>query len=133
MKFRRHVSLYAVVVCLSVFPCAFLVISQPAFAQQPQQTQQQTPPPAQQPPPQKKQGANPFEAIPQAEEAKPVVQSAKPLPAVVAGQPAPATAVEDVIEAIEFRGARRVPQDTLKAMIFTKMGDKCGCDTCRPT
>ena len=129
MKFRRHVSLYAVVVCLSVFPCAFLVISQPAFAQQPQQTQQQTPPPAQQPPPQKKQGANPFEAIPQAEEAKPVVQSAKPLPAAVAGQPTPATAVEDVIEAIEFRGARRVPQDTLKAMIFTKKGDKFDPET----
>ena len=28
-----------------------------------------------------------------------------------------------VIEAIEFRGARRVPQDTLKAMIFSKKGD----------
>jgi outer membrane protein insertion porin family len=29
-----------------------------------------------------------------------------------------------VIEAIEFRGARRVPQDTLKAMIFSKKGDR---------
>ncbi len=30
----------------------------------------------------------------------------------------------DFVEAIEFRGARRVPQDTLRAMIFTKKGDK---------
>ena len=28
-----------------------------------------------------------------------------------------------VIEAIEFRGARRVPQDTLKALIYSKHGD----------
>ena len=32
--------------------------------------------------------------------------------------------MEDVIESIEFRGARRVPQDTLRALIFTKKGDK---------
>src|SRR2546421_9278866 len=38
------------------------------------------------------------------------------------GEPAPV--FEDVIEAIEFRGVRRVPQDTLRAMIFTKKGDK---------
>ncbi len=31
---------------------------------------------------------------------------------------------EDVIEAIEFRGVRRVPQDTLRALIYTKRGDK---------
>jgi outer membrane protein insertion porin family len=29
-----------------------------------------------------------------------------------------------VIEEIQFRGARRVPQDTLRALIFTKKGDK---------
>jgi outer membrane protein insertion porin family len=129
MMFRRHVSLYAVEVCLSVFTCAFLVTSPSAFAQQPQQTQQQQPPPPAQPPPQKKQAPNPFEAIPQAEEAKPAVPPTT-APAPVAGQPAPAvTAVEDVVEAIEFRGARRVPQDTLKAMIFTKKGDKFDTDS----
>src|SRR5260370_11983048 len=31
---------------------------------------------------------------------------------------------EDVIESIEFRGARRVPQDTLRALIVTRPGDK---------
>ena len=30
---------------------------------------------------------------------------------------------ENIIEAIEFRGARRVRQDTLQALIFTKKGD----------
>jgi outer membrane protein insertion porin family len=34
-----------------------------------------------------------------------------------------------VIEAIEFRGVRRVPQDTLRAMIFTKRGDNYDDDT----
>lgn len=38
---------------------------------------------------------------------------------------APAKPVEatDVIDSVEFRGSRRVPQDTLRAMIFTKRGD----------
>src|SRR5260370_21966891 len=31
---------------------------------------------------------------------------------------------EDVIESIEFRGARRVPQDSLRALIITRPGDK---------
>ena len=48
---------------------------------------------------------NPFEAVTEAAApAKPVVDT-------------------DVIESVEFRGSRRVPQDTLRAMIFTKRGD----------
>jgi outer membrane protein insertion porin family len=87
-------------------------------------------PPATQPP-----KNNPFETIPDAPE------PAKPAPAPPAGQPpAPAgqppapqpakpavetpQAFEDVVESIEFRGVRRVPQDTLRALIFTKRGDK---------
>jgi len=34
-----------------------------------------------------------------------------------------ATPPENVIEEVQFRGARRVPQDTLRALIFTKKGD----------
>ena len=30
----------------------------------------------------------------------------------------------DTIEAIEFRGSRRVPQDTLRALIYSKVGDR---------
>ena len=88
------------------------------------------------PPPQKKQ--NPFESVPQAEPVKP-----EPPPAAKPGQPqigkptlenpqpldAPKAPAEDVIESIEFRGARRVPQDTLKALIFTKKGDKYEAET----
>jgi outer membrane protein insertion porin family len=37
----------------------------------------------------------------------------------------------DVIEAIEFRNTRRVPQDTLRAMIFSRKGDVYNEDTLR--
>jgi outer membrane protein insertion porin family len=57
----------------------------------------------------------PFETVsPVKEEAKP--GEAKP--------EAPVQDFSDVVEYIEFRGARRVPQDTLRALIFTKKGDR---------
>jgi outer membrane protein insertion porin family len=85
-------------------------------------------PPA--PPPAKKQ-QSPFEAVPVAPAApkpEPEPQPQPPKPAFEAPKPAaeeakPA-AVQDIIESIEFRGARRVPQDTLRALIFTKKGDR---------
>src|SRR5580698_5337540 len=90
--------------------------------------QQQTPPtqppatgqPPAQPPQQKK--ANPFETVPQAPEtpAKP----AAPTPATPEVQVNADRPPSDTIELIEFRGARRVPQDTLRAMIISKRGDK---------
>jgi len=93
---------------------------------------------AQQAPP----AQNPFEpARPPAQPEKPQAQPAKPEPAkqqpspfeapVVAPPPEAPPAAEDVIEAIEFRGARRVPQDTLRAMIFSKRGDKIDQDALR--
>ncbi len=48
---------------------------------------------------------NPFETIP---------------PAAQAQQPAVGS---NVIEGIEFRGARRIPQDTLRLIIFSRAGD----------
>ncbi|MEI9812720.1 MAG: outer membrane protein assembly factor BamA [Acidobacteriota bacterium] len=61
---------------------------------------------AQQPPaPAPPKPANPFESV--TESAAP----AKPL------------ATTDIVDAIEFRGARRMSQDTLRAVIFTKKGD----------
>jgi outer membrane protein insertion porin family len=92
-----------------------------ASAQNQQQPQQQQPP---KPP-------NPFETVPQSpqEAPKPVqpVQPAPPPPAA-AQQPIRATRPgqppENIVEAIEFRGARRVRQDTLQALIFTKKGDR---------
>src|SRR5665213_15051 len=85
----------------------------PASGQPPQQGPPQTPP--------QQKKANPFETVPQA------VEPAAPKPE------APKLGIEtqgtsdrppsDTVEAIEFRGARRVPQDTLRAMIITKKGD----------
>src|SRR6266446_6899592 len=108
---------------------AMLLCSSAVFAQQ-------TPPAAQppKPPPAKN---NPFETIP--ESAPPAPQAPKPVPGAAqppapqAPKPAaePEPVFDDVIEAIELRGVRRVPQDTLRAMIFTKRGDKYDEDTIR--
>ena len=89
-----------------------------------QQTPAQQPPPNQteQKPAQPQNSQNPFEQVP--------VEKEQPAPAPTRGaQPPPAPAAEtgntpDIIEAIEFRGARRVPQETLRALIFSKPGDK---------
>jgi outer membrane protein insertion porin family len=69
---------------------------------------------------------SPFENVP---EASPIPRAQQPKPA---GKPqlevlkpgAPRSAPSgDVIVSIEFRGARRVPQETLRALISTKKGD----------
>ena len=86
-----------------------------------------------QPPPAKK-SSSPFERVPGTEAPPP---PAAPAPQQAPGAkpgfetPKPATpeearpaAVERVVEAIEFRGNRRVLQDTLRALVFTKKGDK---------
>src|SRR5438105_613208 len=93
------------------------------FAQQ-TPPQQQPPKPAtpQQPPqpaPQQKKKANPFETVPQSTEPKP--ETPKPTTPEIQ---TPERPIDDTIELIEFRGARRVPQDTLRNMIVTKKGDK---------
>lgn len=82
----------------------------------------QAPQPA---PPSKK--PSPFESIPQAAEPPKPATPQAPQPKLEAPKeaaPAPAPAPGDFVEAIEIRGARRIPQDTLRAMIFTKKGDK---------
>lgn len=126
MMFRRLGRLKALSACLLCFSTLFLTGS--VLAQQPAP---QPPPAEKQQPEPKKQ--SPFETVPTApkpeapaQEAPPVPPGAKPpfeapKPATEAPKGAPA---QDVIEAIEFRGSRRVPQDTLKALIFTKRGDK---------
>jgi len=77
---------------------------------------------AQQTPPQEKKPQNPFESVPeQPKQEQPPAQK-PPFEAPPAAEAPKATAGQ-VISAIEFRGARRVPQDTLRALIFTKKGD----------
>src|SRR6188768_657905 len=94
------------------------------FSQQPPVT-----PPK--PAPTKPATQNPFETVPQATEpAKPETAPAKPgapqleSPKPAAETPTPTGKVDDVVELVEFRGARRVPQDTLRSMIQTRKGDR---------
>ena len=55
-------------------------------------------------------------------------QPVQPTPPPAAQEPSrvtrPGQPPDNIIEAIEFRGARRVRQDTLQALIFTKKGDR---------
>jgi outer membrane protein insertion porin family len=125
MSFSRRVRLTSMLVCLltPVVPAWAQAPSpeksKPADQTQPTQDQQQKP----QPP----KPANPFENVPEtAPSPAPQQPPAQPgKPALEAPKPAPQTAVPEgnTIEAIEFRGARRVPQDTLRAMIGTRKGD----------
>ena len=124
MKFSRLGGLSQILVCL--FVCSALKSPGRISAfQEPQ--------PAAPAKPQEKKQQSPFEAVPVAPaEPKPEPPKPKPVPGQkpVFEQPTPAAeapkpaAVENIIEAIEFRGARRVPQDTLRAQIFTKKGDR---------
>ncbi len=97
----------------------------PARQQPAQPAQQQPAPPAQQP-------NNPFENVapagpPQAQPQNPQAPAPPQFEApktVAPGEPAAGPAVPpDVIEGITFRGSRRVPQDTLRALIRTRAGD----------
>jgi outer membrane protein insertion porin family len=90
--------------------------------QQKQPAQQQQPAPAQE----KKQPQNPFENVPetQQEQPQPKQPPAQKAPFEAPKTPeAPKAPAGQVIEGIEFRGARRVPQDVLRSLIFTKKGD----------
>ena len=75
--------------------------------------QQQTPPEQQQQKP-----ASPFEQVP---EAPPDQQAPSPFEDVTKEE-AP-TRAGDFIEEVDFRGARRIPRDSLMARIFSKPGD----------
>jgi outer membrane protein insertion porin family len=84
------------------------------------------------PPPAEPKKPGPFEPVPGAKEepAKPAADAAKPPEpgAPAAGAAAGTVVVPDIVEAIEFRGARRVPQDTLRALILTRKGDRYDAD-----
>ena len=126
MRFCRLLCLNPIVICLlAILPALF--IAPLAFGAQAT--------PAPQTPAPKPPAGNPFETVPQSQEVKPdapkPVEGAKPQlenPKLATPEAAP-TEVQDIIEAIEFRGSRRVPQDTLRAMILSKKGDKIDEDT----
>ncbi len=129
MTLLRPMRLNGVFVCLYGVMAGFIA-SAPARAQNPPNPPA-NPPAAQQQAPNPN---NPFETVPQAPAApaqqppaQPQFEAPAPAPQ---GQPQPALAA-NVIEGIEFRGARRVPQDTLRALIFSKSGDIYNEDTLR--
>ena len=99
---------------------AFLLFTLPLLAQQAGQ------PPAQpanpQPPQQKK--ANPFEAVPESTEPPPP-QAVKPEPPKPGAGVSPDQPPQDIVETGGIPGRPpRSGQDTLRALIFTKTGDK---------
>jgi outer membrane protein insertion porin family len=103
---------------------ACLLCSLPLLAQQPAPPATQPAPPQQ--PAQQPRQNNPFETVPQSPQEPNQQQPPKletPNPAIEQIRPGE-NPPENVIDSIEFRGARRVPQDTLRALIFTKKGDK---------
>jgi outer membrane protein insertion porin family len=116
MMFLRLGRLPAPVLC-STIVLVGIGVPYAAAQQQQQQNQQQQ---QQQPP----KPPNPFETVPTAP-AEPGRPAPPPPPA--ATQPSrvtrPGQPPENIIEEIQFRGARRVRQDTLQALIFSKKGD----------
>uniref|UniRef100_Q01SH6 Outer membrane protein assembly factor BamA n=1 Tax=Solibacter usitatus (strain Ellin6076) TaxID=234267 RepID=Q01SH6_SOLUE len=136
MKFLRRLRLVVVPACVCM-----MSVSPSMVAQQPQPPAQQQPPtPPQQPPatPPAQQKANPFETIPTAPAAtQPTAPPAQPPAGQRPQLEAPKQVTEtanlngQVIEAFEFRGAKRVPQDTLKALIISKPGDLYNEETLR--
>lgn len=112
--------------CVSgVYPFAAGAQTPPSQGQ-PSQRQPPQSQPAQQAPPKPQQPANPFETVPQ--DQQPPAQPAQPRPptqfeAPKAAPAAPQPVTGDAIKEIDFRGARRIPTDTLKAMIMSKVGD----------
>lgn len=73
---------------------------------------------------------SPFERVPEAV-ARPEPEGPKAAQIEPSREEAAVQPLENIIEAIEFRGARRVPQDTLRAMIFTRKGDQYEEETLR--
>ena len=105
--------------------------AQPQAAQQtpPQDTKPTTNPaqqqPKQQPAPKPQQPPqNPFENVPETPQNQPKNPPTNPVTPPNGIQEAkPVVIAENMIEEVQFRGQKKVPQDTLRALIFTKKGD----------
>lgn len=91
-----------------------------------QSSSQQQQPPAQQPPQQQPPAPkppNPFENVPTAPEKPAPGQPNAPQAPGGVQEAKPATIGENIIESVDFRGQRKVPQDTLRALVYAKKGD----------
>ena len=125
MRFLRPVWLAAAAVMFCVIGGFPLPAQTPAPQEPPKQN-----PPAPQTPPQR----NPFESVPatpQTQQPQPTAPTApSPLQTPKAAPTLP-QATGQLITAIEFRGSRRVPADSLRATIMTKVGDFYNEETLR--
>jgi len=154
MKFFRRVRRAVGVACLCASCIVPVLAQQQTPPQQPQSQPQQTPPqnppqparpqqtppqtPTQptQPPQTPPARTNPFENVPR-EEQPPTTPPGTPQvqrPQMEAPKQAETPAVQagtGVIETVEFRGTKRVPQDSLKVLILTKTGDVYNEETLR--
>ena len=86
---------------------------QPATQPAPQQK-----PPSNPPQPQNPGQQNPFENVPEAPQ-----KPAQPQNPNAVQEAKPAAVGANIIEGVDFRGQHKVPQDTLRALIYTKKGD----------
>jgi len=129
MRFLRHVRAGVAAACFCM-PLMWATQQQPPQQQQPptnppvQPPRQQPPPttPPAQPPTRPPTPTNPFESVTPAQQNQ-QQQTAPKLEAPAAVPVLPQSLTGQVIAGVEFRGARRVPQDTLRALIYTKKGD----------
>jgi outer membrane protein insertion porin family len=127
MRLLRLVRAGVVSVCLCASCIAPLGAQTPAQQQAPPST-----PPAQ--PPQQTPPATPPKPVNQQGGFENVTAPPNPTQQLETPKPAiqnPQDLNGKVIAGIEFRGARRVPQDTLKAQIYTKVGDIYNEETLR--
>jgi outer membrane protein insertion porin family len=138
MRFLRPVWLAAVAAAFCAIGSLPLCAQTPPQQAPPQTppagTPQQTPPPKQTPPPgQAPPARNPFESVPATPQTEQPQQVPPPTQQLELPKAAPTLpqATGQVITAIEFRGARRVPADSLKATIMTKVGDFYNEETLR--
>lgn len=143
MKLGRRIRLMIVAASLCApfvapLPAQQQPPAQPAPAQAPAQSQPAAP--AETPP---KQEQNPFQNVPQATPqppAPPAPAQPAPAPPAAPGQPPLQTVPQgpetvkpsgEIVESVGFRGVRRVPQDMLKALMYTKPGDVYNENTLR--
>ncbi len=136
MNVLRPMRLTSVFVCLCGLAAIAAAQAQNPATQTPPVQTPAAPPPGQQAP--APQNNNPFETVPQApNNSQPPQQPAEApqqpqfeTPKAPEAAQGPAVG-SNIVESIQFRGARRVPQDTLRAMIFSKVGDVYNEDTLR--
>ncbi len=96
-------------------------VQQTGLGQQPQTPTPLQMPPTQRPPtqtPPTQRPTNPFENVPVAPE-----KPAQPTAPSTTQEAQPTALGPNIIEEVQFRGQHKVPQDTLRALIYTKKGD----------